>query len=61
MDFRELAKELEIARPSVGRIVKREGIVATYGYCAESRKRIKVVSDSDAKFLIAKYKPNGKD
>ncbi len=54
--FKEVAKEIGVSRPSVGRIVKRENISATEKYDPTTRKQTKFISDKDFKYISEKYK-----
>ena len=54
--FKDLAREVGVTRPSIGRIIKREGINVTEKYDPKTRKRIKCISDEDAAMIISKYK-----
>ena len=54
--YKELSKLIGVSRPSVGRIVKREGVSAISKYDKETRKIIKLVSNEDAEILIKKYR-----
>ena len=54
--YKELSEMIGVSRPSVGRIVKREGINSVSKYDKETRKIIKLVSDEDAETLVKKYR-----
>ena len=54
--FKDLAEEVGVTRPSIGRIIKREGINVTEKYDPKTRKIIKCISDEDAAIIVLKYK-----
>jgi predicted DNA-binding protein YlxM (UPF0122 family) len=54
--YKEIAEEIGVSRPSVGRIVKRENLSATEKYDPTTRKITKYISDDDFKYLLKKYK-----
>ncbi len=59
MKFKDLAEIIGVSRPSIGRIVKREGVKVISKYCPDIRKRVKVISAEDAERLIKKYVAQG--
>ncbi len=53
--LKQLSEKIGVTRPSIGRIIKREGVATETKYDPATRKQTKFVSDADAEKLYEKY------